>query len=70
MNCHSIKDLWDLPELKIIATTKINHHIFIDVMPIKSKQACPICAFENTTGRGIGYVRKCVISKRLVALFT
>ena len=58
MHSHSIKDLWDLPELKIIATTKINHQIFIDVMPIQSKQACSICAFENTTRRGIGYVRK------------
>jgi len=58
MHSHSIKNLWDLPELKIIATNKINHQIFLDVMPIKLKQACPICASENTSRRGIGYVRK------------
>lgn len=58
MHSYSIKDLWDLPELLIMATKKTANQIFIDVMPVESKQACPICASENTIRRGIGYVRK------------
>jgi len=34
MYSHSIKDLWDLPQLKMIAMKKIDEQIFNDVMPI------------------------------------
>lgn len=57
MHAHSIKDLWDLPQLKIIATEKVNQQIFIDVMPIESKQSCPVCQSHQTIRRGISYRR-------------
>lgn len=57
MHSHSIKDLWDLPQLKITATEKIDQQIFIDVMPIELKQSCLVCKSNQTIRRGISYRR-------------
>ena len=57
MHSRSIKDLWDLPQLKIVRTKKIDKQIFIHLMPIESKQSCPVCTSDKPIRRGFGYVR-------------
>ncbi|WP_228548390.1 ISL3 family transposase [Sporosarcina obsidiansis] len=58
MHSHSIKNLWDLPQLNIVTTEKVEQQIFIEVLPIEHKQPCPICNSCQKIRRGIGYTRK------------
>lgn len=58
MHSHSIKELWDLPQLNIVKTEKIENQIFIEALPNENTQSCPICTSSHTIRRGTSYTRK------------
>lgn len=57
MHSHSIKDLWDLPQLHIVTTEKEERRIFIEAIPVDYIQPCPICHSSQIIRRGTAYIR-------------